>query len=434
MMPKIHAIGGKPGKNRLYQTLSIFGPASLPLRFYPEYLSGTEAVSWVREAAVAPNDRYLKPMLDAGSSRVFNCNDIWRKHLGAASGASQFFAIPRLHSLVLIKETNARDARQPLAKSQIVGTKLYFPYNGDDVYEGGRSVFLHHPQLMSVLREQFGFGTMAATREELLRDLKILRILDQLPSLDGFLMRNALEQENITVHDRYFDVPDDERAAIVQYIRGKLEPLVQAAFGSESTTAGKVAQLIDKLWEARDKEALAPLIEAFRFPADEALTIFGSWNGITYYTFEYARAKDRRESFARWLRDDALPRNFVAEKHLEHLVGMLKETVRRLRWHWSAVEDITRKYETLYARFLSARDGVADFITFLRGSRELYWRMGDSLSKINHAVHCWDINTAGYPGRRLPSDQLGHILGVLRTVLVSEERAATEVVWDARAG
>jgi hypothetical protein len=373
-------------------------------------------------------------MLDAGSSRVFNCNDIWRKHARKPSGTAQFFANPRLHSLVLIKETNVDHARGASSTGQIVGTKLYFPYNGDDVYEGGRSVFLHHPQAMSVLREQFGLSSTTTTQEQLLRDLKILRILDQLPSLDGFLMRNALEQEKIAVHESYFEIPEEERAAIIQYVRQKLEPLVQAAFGTESATAGKVAQLIDKLWEARDREALAPLIEAFRFPADEALTIFGSWNGITYYTFEYARAKERRESLARWLRDDALPRDYVAEKHFDHIGGLLKETVRRLRWHWSAVEDISRKYETLYARFLTARDGVADFITFLRGSRELYWRMGDSLSKMNHAIHCWDLNTVGFPGRRLPSDHLGHILGVLRTVLVSEERAATEVVWNARAG
>src|SRR5205085_191274 len=181
----------------------------------------------------------------------------------------------------------------------------------------GRSVFLHHPQVMSVLREQFGLGSTTATQEELLRDLKILRILDQLPSLDGFLMRNALEQENIAVHGSYFEIPDEERAAIIQYVRRKLEPLVQAAVGSDSASESKVSQLIDKLWEARDKEALAPLIEAFRFPDHEALTIFGSWNGITYYTFEYARLKKKRESFARWLRDDALPRNFLAEKHLE---------------------------------------------------------------------------------------------------------------------
>lgn len=383
---------------------------------------------------MASNDRYLKPMLDAGSSRVFNCNDITRKLAREPSDKSKFFAIPRLHSLILIKETDIHDARRPPSKTPIVSTKLYFPYNGADVYEGGRSVFLHHPQLINVLREQLGLGSATVTQEQILRDLKILRILDRLPSLDGFLMRTALEQENIRVDDSYFEIPEEERVAIVEYIRGKLEPLVQAAFGRESATSGKVSQLIDKLWEAKDKEALAPLIEAFRFPADEALTIFGSWNGITYYTFEYARAKERRESFARWLRDDAIPRNFATEKDLGHIGGLLKQTVQRLRYHWSAVEEISRKYETLYAGFLTERGGVADFIAFLRGSRALYWRMGDSLSKMNHAIHCWDLNTAGYPERRLPSDRLAHMLGVLRTVLLTEERTASEVVWKLGTG
>lgn len=274
-------------------------------------------------------------------------------------------------------------------------------------------------------------GSTALPEEQMRRDLKILRILDRLPSLDGFLMRNALEQENIRVHESYFEVPEDERRAIGEYIRRKFEPLVRAAFGTEAATAGKVEQLIDKLWEAKDKDALAPLIEAFRFPDEEALSIFGSWNGITYYTFEYARAKERREGFARWLRDDALPRNYVADRHLDHIDGLLKETVQRLRYHWSTVDKISREYETHYERFVCDRDGVGDFLAFLRRSREIYWRMGDSLSKINHAIHCWDLNTAGFPGRRLPSDRLGQILGILRTVLVGEERVASEVVWSA---
>jgi hypothetical protein len=385
----------------------------------------------VKEAAVLSNDRYLKPMLDAGSSRVFNCNDIARKLAREGSERSQFFATRHMHSLVLIKETNADDAHRSSSSYQIVGTKLYFPYNRDDIYEGGRSVFLHHPQLMSVLREQLGLGSTVLPEEQMRRDLKILRILDRLPSLDGFLMRNALEQENIKVHESYFEVPEDERRAINEYIRGKFEPLIRAAYGSEAATAGKVEQLIGKLWEAKDKDALAPLIEAFRFPDEEALSIFGSWNGITYYTFEYARVKERREGFARWLRDDALPRNYVADRHLDHIDGLLKQTVQRLRYHWSTVDKISREYETHYERFVSDRDGVGDFLAFLRRSREIYWRMGDSLSKINHAIHCWDLNTVGFPGRRLPSDRLGQILGILKTVLVGDQRAASEVVWSA---
>ncbi|MGH9548920.1 MAG: hypothetical protein ACRD3W_06070, partial [Terriglobales bacterium] len=329
-----------------------------------------------------------------------------------------------------IKEANPHYARRVRSKSKIVGTKLYFPYNRENVYEGGRSIFLHHPQLLTVLREQLGVASMSQPQEQILRDFKILRILDQLPSLDGFLMRAALEQEKISVPDGYFEVPDDERLAITQYIRRKFEPLVRAAVGSETATSSKVAQLVDKIWEAKDKAALAPLIEAFRFPDADALAIFGSWNGVTYYTFEYARTKQKRESLAQWLRNDALPSDFVVEKHLDRIDDLRKQTIQRLRYHWSTVEDISREYETLYARFLSDRDGVGGFLAFLRRSREIYWRMGDSLSKINHAIHCWDLNTIGFPGRRLPSDQLERILGVLRTVLISEQLAASEVVWN----
>jgi len=59
----------------------------------------------------------------------------------------------------------------------------------------------------------------------------------------------------------------------------------------------KVTQLTDKIWEAKDRVALEPLIRAFRFPSDDAMSIFASWKGINFYTFEYYREKQKREQF-----------------------------------------------------------------------------------------------------------------------------------------
>ncbi len=374
------------------------------------------------------NDQYLRPMLDSGSTRVFNCCERSRKLVKDQVEDPFFFRVPKMHGLVVIKEPVLESRRDP--GSPIVTTKIYLPYNQDDVYEGGRSIYFSDPRLLDVLNDLFGLGAAAKSRVDLDHDLKVLEILDRLPSLDGFLMRDALELDGIAANENYFEVSEQERSQIYEYVRKKFEPLVRAACDEQSTLANKVSQLIDKVWEAKDKVALEPLIRAFRFPDDEALAIFAAWKGINYYTFEYYRGKQKREAFALWLKHKALPRNYVSKGDLDHLTQLRKLMVERFREQWTAVENVARKYEALYANFLRVPEGVVEFLDFLRKSREIYWRMGDSLSKINHAIHCWESLTTGFLERRLPADKLAYLFEIMQLVLSgSSEKVESAVVW-----
>jgi hypothetical protein len=370
------------------------------------------------------SSRYLKPMLNAGSSRVFNCNDVARK-LERREGEQNpyLFKTPAMHHLVLIKEAlRYDDPRHP--RGVAIGSKLYVPYNQDEIYEGGRSIFFHSPNLLQVLHEQFGVEHTDATSAALDHDMKIFRVLDDLPPLDGFLMRDALELEGVEANGAYFDVSPDERAAIQEFIRGKMEPLVQAAYGGKKPPSSKVTQLIDAMWEAKDLAALEPLVVAFRFPKDEALAIFGAWKGINFYSFQYHRGRKKREVLAHWLKEDAMPKNLVPREVLQILEPIRRATVERLRGHWVEVDNTLKQYDKLYGEFVvSANPG--GFISFLRGSKTIYWQLGDSLSKIDHAINCWDIWTKGAAGRRLAYEQLEALLELLKKVLEpsSAERA-----------
>jgi hypothetical protein len=376
------------------------------------------------------SDQYLRPMLEAGSSRVFNCNDRSRKLIRDGVKEPYFFKLPKMHGLVLVKQAILQGAR-PEEGAQVVGTKLYFPYNQDDVYEGGRSVFFHDPRLLEILNQLFGLQGATFAEADLMHDMKVLEILDRLPSLDGFLMRDALELEGIDANEKYFEVSDTEKTAIREYIRRKFEPLVRAACEDDPSLLGRVANLIDKIWEAKDRVALDPLIRAFRFPDDEALAIFASWKGINFYTFEYYRAKQKRDQFGIWLRDKSMPRDFVSKHDNNYIAQLRRSAIERLREHWNAVEGVAREYESLYDRFLSGPDGVGNFVGFLRRSREIYWRMGDSLSKINHAVHCWDATSSAFYERRLPADKLIYLFDILQAVLSGSEPAeSAAMVWS----
>jgi hypothetical protein len=359
---------------------------------------------------------YLKPMLNAGSSRVFNCNDVARK-LERRDGeqAPYLFRTPAMHHLVLVKEAmRYDDPRHP--KGVAIGSKIYVPYNHDEIYEGGRSIFFHSPHLLQVFHEQFGVERTEASSAALDHDMTVFRILDDLPSLDGFLMHDALELEGIDANEAYFDVSSEERTGIQEYIRSKMEPLVAAAYGGKKPPTAKVTQLIDAMWEAKDLTALEPLVLAFRFPKDEALAIFGAWKGINFYSFQYHQGRRKREAFAQWLKEDAMPKNLVPRDVLQILEPIRRATVERLRGHWVEVDNTLKQYEKLYSEFV-ASSNPGGFISFLRGAKAIYWQLGDSLSKIDHAINCWDIWTKGAANRRLPYEQLEAMLELLKKIL-----------------
>src|SRR5215471_4675206 len=116
---------------------------------------------------MAKTGTYLRPELDIGSSRVFNCNDLARRLEKQKIEDRQFFKNQSMNTLVLIKEPLTDERIDPHPSGFAVGTKLYIPYNEANVYEGGRSVFCHSKQLMEVLNQQFGFDGAKVAKEDL---------------------------------------------------------------------------------------------------------------------------------------------------------------------------------------------------------------------------------------------------------------------------
>jgi hypothetical protein len=374
--------------------------------------------------AVSTGDAALRSLLESGSSRVFNCNDVAKALLGAKDPNPYFFKSSSMNFLVLIKEALI-DVRLPhRTRDEIVGTKLYFPYDLNDIYAGGRSIYFHDAKMQRVLREQLGGGGSDGLDIE--HDLNVLGILDKLPSLDGFLMRDALEIQGIKCNPKYFDVSQAEHLAIRDFIRKKFDPLVRIAYSDQDNLKAKVSNLVEKIWDANDREALAPLIRAFRFPDDDALSIFAAWKGINFYSFQYVHGRPVRESFALWLRDGAQPKTYVPSSVLEVIDNLRRATVKRLRFHWHRVEQITRDYDGVYAGLLRGAEGAPAFVSFLNGSGKLYWQMGDSLSKISHATSCWKNAAQGHPSGKLPADDLEKLFMLLNQILVGEEFVSTD--------
>jgi hypothetical protein len=371
---------------------------------------------------------YFKPMLDVGSPRVLNINLMTRRLMESDPAAMPFFRSRPLNNLVLIKDTMPEELRR--TTSAVIGTKLYFPFNETNIYEGGRTIFVKDKYIEQALLNHFGEG--ALSREALAEDLRILAILDRLPSLDPFLLKDVFLNEKVSMNEAYFEVSQEVWQEIEAFILQRFEPLVKAAFpDAQSSGDGRARKLIEKIWEARDLEALDPLIQAFRLPQNEALEIFSAWKGINFYAFQYERAKPQFIALLTWLKDLKMPVAAVSAAERNEVKNMIELVKTQLRAEWQKADAILREYQESYDKMFKLKVSSAEFVAFLGKSTKMYWDLGNSLGKVGHASYCWEVMAKRFSENKGPTwEPLKEILTLLSKIFSADRRPATSVAWQ----
>ena len=373
-------------------------------------------------------DDLFNPMIDSGSSRVFDCNGITLKLLAESSaGGPLFFRNPGLNEVVIVKHSVLPAERRSPA-DPAVGTKLFFPFNARSPAEGGSTIFLHDRHLENALNERCGVNRRGNT-EAFAQDLQLLRVLARLPTLDPFLLRDALEAEGIAVNGRYLDIGDEQWSEIQGLIQQRFVPIVKAAYPDAHSSLDKVKRLLELLWEAKNAEALAPIIVTFRLPQDEALEILYAWKVITFYSYQYQRLRPLLLEFARWLKDGDANAGFIAGPARAVLPPLYRTVRDEVRMQWAKLETILGDYEDGYDKMFIRRTDPGPFLAFLKNCRASFWEIGDALGKIDHAVASWDRITRRYPLRHVhPAEALEATLGALEKILGADLSADTVAV------
>jgi hypothetical protein len=142
-------------------------------------------------------------------------------------------------------------------------------------------------------------------------------------SRDPFVMKDVFQRAQIAVNETYFEISPELWNEIEGFIRQRLEPSVSAGFPDAMASNEKARRLVEKIWEASDVTELAPLIEAFRLPPDQALDIFKAWKGINFYSFQYARVQPR-----------LIDMDEVAEQHRHTLGRHVERAARQAHRHY----------------------------------------------------------------------------------------------------
>lgn len=361
---------------------------------------------------------HLATELNSGSSRVFNVDRAHRNALNQGATKDELlFKYNDLHRMIFIKQV-IRDQTYQSERQGKIGTKLYFAFNETNALEGGKSIFVGDPKFDQALSFQIGFGR-AKDHAGYIHDRDVIQILDNLPSLDPFLMKDRFEAEGIDPHPAYLQITPEEWTTIRDHVLDRFRPIVQLAFaGADNVNAeAKLRSLVQKMWEAKDMDSLRPIIQVMNLDEEDAPSALHAWKGVIYYDYRMKSVEPAMKNLAGWLAKSAEPID-AANKVQRQTIEEVKDAVKsKLRDHWMLVRRRLDEYNEAYKLLFIDNKSPGPFIQFLGNAPDVFSDLGDGLSRLDHACEVRASICQRHLSQRLKFEPLHQTLSMAFRIL-----------------
>src|SRR5471032_967046 len=172
--------------------------------------------------------RFLSTLGSASTSRVLNLFHIAAANADNAEHAENpLFNSPILNKAFLFKHRTRADDAFLFAVAPAVATKIIIPLDPADLNAGGRVLFVDQRGYADALR-----AVAKCASDGLERDLVVLRLLNAIPSLDPFLLREHLRNNKIEVSPSYFAISEGDQTRMHAFVTQEMSRLIMLAGGS----------------------------------------------------------------------------------------------------------------------------------------------------------------------------------------------------------
>ncbi len=342
----------------------------------------------------------LRNMIASGRSIALDCYAIGEK-IPEDDAMGMLFKTNIMNKSVILKRYEAAlpTARQPV----IVTTLIYFPYDYNNVYDGGESVSFNDSGFYQALSFKIAKGDPTPELLERIEDdVKMLSFFDSLHSLDPFLLKSKAEQSEIEdrIHPTYFAISPQEWERIRLPIRDKISKLVSKALGDTGETGGNdgrareqyVERFLMKIWEAKDVNGIEPFIDAMQIDPKHAPEIFFAWKAICYYQVRFNDILEALKTLFKWAGNNQLcfPVDFVSlsddeQKRIKEKREVLRQ---KMREGYINANQVLGAYETSYDDFVD-KDQPETFMSFLVNAENSYLLLANHVSIATHSVNLW---------------------------------------------
>jgi hypothetical protein len=326
--------------------------------------------------------RSLKGLEQTGStSRVLNFAAITARH--AERGAEPlppFFTSGVLGGALIIKHRLRSNELGIFSRPRYSATKLVIPFERTDLSLGGRALFVGQPGWTKMLGELHGRRTADP------HDVALLETLDELPSLDPFLVREQLKRRHLQAAAAYFVLSNGDLERMHGFVRAELEELVRLACGGERI-GPETEKLVHAILSGEDDVRLESLRGALHLDATEYGEGLFCWRGLLYYKWSLQDVLPTLEEMTGDLAAIRLvgPRSQAVVDRIQALKNqVLSGVTHRI----GQVGQSLAEYDAAFALLRDQVDPTA-FSKFLMGAPTVFRALGEDIGILSHAASYW---------------------------------------------
>lgn len=330
-------------------------------------------------------DRTIRSLIaleqSASTARVLNLVATHRRLPGDESLVAQpFFQNKLLNRGIVVKHRVRPNEQELFPRPMTTVTKILAPIDGGDLRFGARFLMLGQTDFDDAAASMFG---------DLLRpgapDRQVLDLIDELPSLDPFLLKEHLRRNGFEPARGYFAITDADIARMYEFVRQEVMALVTLSAGPDSGGPA-AAKLVDKLLSNSVDDSFEPLKVTLRLSDKDYQDGVFCWRGFLYYKWVLSELRPAlgavmAELTAMRARGPNTP---DTSRYLPAAKERLQGTVM------GAIDNVNAMLAVYDKAYSSLTEGSpTGFRDFLLAAPAMFMALGEQTGAVQHIVSFW---------------------------------------------
>jgi hypothetical protein len=337
----------------------------------------------------------------ASTARVLNLRLVARTHGDDPDYADKpLFRSRSLNTSIIVKHRLRGNESQMFNRARRNATKVLIPIDTNDLRLGARYVFIGQRDFEASLQQAFG-----VEMAEDCPDHRTLRILDETPSLDPFLLREQLRRHDLEPARCYFEISQADTQRMFKFAQHEIEPLVRMSLGAGRTDPGgaHAEKLTQKILANSTDADLEPLRLTLQLDPQQYQEGVFCWKAFLYYKWQLADLLPRVSSVLAEV-EAKRPHGQVTDETKTYLTSARENISRELKRSCQKVKATLAIYDAAY-HGLTEGGEPRKFRDFLLQAPGLFSELGERLGGIEHIISFWRYRFAsGKPTLISPDD------------------------------
>jgi hypothetical protein len=341
---------------------------------------------------------------NGSTSRVLNLCAVQVKDSADPDYATNpFFTSKVLNTSIILKHRVRRDELYMLESPRSIATKIIIPFEHKDLGLGAQSMLVGQKGWRQMVRD------LCRDSRNAPRDLEVLALIDQLPSVDPFLLREHMRRHGQDIARCYFAISPGDYERMQAFVSEQIVELIELAYQRQGRSDAEAAKLVKILLSTQVDERLEPLRLTLNLEGEAYKDGVFSWKGFLYY---------------KWMLSDLWPRLIAVmdELHRVDIGGVREPEVARY------VESATQRIGVTVARYrreisqtlmvydrayhdLTSNGKPGAFREFLVQAPDMFSTLGERIGGISHIASFWRYR---FPEGEPPAASWGDMVDILQ--------------------